>query len=305
VVREQRHVRGCGSAARLRRDARARGRDVLLPPDELERVCRLARGRTGRQPGARPLLRPALVLLHGFTDTPRTWELVLPRLREDHEVLTPALPGHLGGPALGRPEAGTLADAIERELDAAGLEAAHLVGNSLGGYVALQLAERGRALSVVALAPAGGWAGTDERDETLDFFVTMHRVVRRSAPNADAIAATPEGRRAVTQYITVRHEHLPPDLVAHLLVGAAACDSLPLVEQARRDGYRLDAERIDCPVRIVWGTDDAVLRWPSAAVLYREEWLPNADWVVLDGVGHCPQLDVPLETAELILGFTR
>ena len=59
-----------------------------------------------------------------------------------------------------------------------------------------------------------------------------------------------------------------------------------------------------CPVRIVWGTADRLLPWPSAAVRYREEWLPHADWVVLDDVGHAPQLDVPLETAELILGFT-
>jgi pimeloyl-ACP methyl ester carboxylesterase len=36
----------------------------------------------------------------------------------------------------------------------------------------------------------------------------------------------------------------------------------------------------------------------------RTEWLPHADWVELDGVGHCPQLDVPLETAQLILGWT-
>ena len=34
------------------------------------------------------------------------------------------------------------------------------------------------------------------------------------------------------------------------------------------------------------------------------DWLPHADWVELDGVGHCPQVDVPLETAQLILGFT-
>jgi pimeloyl-ACP methyl ester carboxylesterase len=53
----------------------------------------------------------------------------------------------------------------------------------------------------------------------------------------------------------------------------------------------------------VWGTEDRLLPWPSAAALYRE-LLPNADWVVLDGVGHCPQLDVPLETAQLIVGFT-
>lgn len=41
-----------------------------------------------------------------------------------------------------------------------------------------------------------------------------------------------------------------------------------------------------------------------AAARFREDWLPGADWVELPGVGHCPQLDAPLEAAELILGFT-
>jgi len=37
---------------------------------------------------------------------------------------------------------------------------------------------------------------------------------------------------------------------------------------------------------------------------FRHDWLPHADWIELEGIGHCPQLDVPLETAQLILGFT-
>jgi pimeloyl-ACP methyl ester carboxylesterase len=77
-----------------------------------------------------------------------------------------------------------------------------------------------------------------------------------------------------------------------------------MVDVALREGYHLDVASIDCPVRVVWGTEDALLPWPSAAARYRTDWLPHADWVELDGVGHCPQLDVPLETAQLILGFT-
>ena len=57
-------------------------------------------------------------------------------------------------------------------------------------------------------------------------------------------------------------------------------------------------------MRVVWGTDDRLLRWPRAAERYRTAWFPHAEWVELDGVGHCPQLDVPLEAAQLILGFT-
>ena len=53
---------------------------------------------------------------------------------------------------------------------------------------------------------------------------------------------------------------------------------------------------ITCPVRIVWGTHDRLLPWPSAAARYRNDWLPHADWIVLDGSG-TPPLDIPLETA--------
>jgi pimeloyl-ACP methyl ester carboxylesterase len=116
--------------------------------------------------------------------------------------------------------------------------------------------------------------------------------------------STPAGRRRATQYIAERFEHIPVELLAHQLIGVAACDATRLIEHAARATWELDAERIACPVRIVWGTEDRLLPWPSAAARFRDEWLPHADWIELDGVGHCPQLDVPLEAAQLILGFT-
>ena len=89
------------------------------------------------------------------------------------------------------------------------------------------------------------------------------------------------------------------------MLGVAACPRAEdLLDHAAAAGWSLDAERIACPVRIVWGTEDRLLPWPSATARFREDWLPHADWVELEGVGHCPQLDVPLPTAELILGFT-
>ena len=52
------------------------------------------------------------------------------------------------------------------------------------------------------------------------------------------------------------------------------------------------------------GTDDKLLRWPAAAAYFRHDRLPHADWIELEGIGHCPQLDIPGATAQLILGFT-
>ncbi|MCW2984007.1 MAG: alpha/beta hydrolase fold protein [Conexibacter sp.] len=250
---------------------------------------------------------PPLVLLHGFTDTWRTWELVLDALERRHDVLAPTLAGHAGGPALdGAVTADALPDAIERAMDDAGFATAHLVGNSLGGFVALQLAARGRAESVVALAPAGGWAVGDESfRKTLAHFPTMRDGLRPAVATADASMSTPRGRRGATTFTTVEYEHIPADLLAHQLRGVVACTGLDaLVAFAQREGYHLDAGAIDCPVRIVWGTADALLPWPSAAARYRADWLPHADWIVLDDVGHCPQLDVPTATSALITDFT-
>ncbi len=248
-----------------------------------------------------------LVCVHGFTDTWRTWELVLPALEREHDVLAPTLAGHAGGPPLGVAASnGGLADGIERAMDEAEFATAHIVGNSLGGYVAFQLAERGRAESVVALAPAGGWAKGDESyKRLLAYQASMQQQCQAIAPFADQILGTGAGRRRATQMITTNYEHIPAELLAHQLLGVANCEAAAqLIEHGLREGWSIDAERISCPVRVVWGTADKLLAWPSAAERYRSEWLAQADWVELDGIGHCPQLDVPLETAQLILGFT-
>jgi pimeloyl-ACP methyl ester carboxylesterase len=250
--------------------------------------------------------REPLVLLHGFTDIPRTWDLVMGSLERRFDVLAPALAGHADRPRIaGAVDAATLPDAVERAMDAAGFETAHLVGNSLGGFVALQLAARGRAKTVTALAPAGGWARGDQSyRETLQHFVTMRDGLRGAAPNADAIMRSEKGRRNATLYTTVNFQHIPADLLADQLRGVVACSGLDdLVTYASEHGYHLDAGAIDCPVRIVWGTADRLLPWPSAAARYQSDWLPHADWIVLDDVGHCPQLDVPTETAALIADF--
>jgi pimeloyl-ACP methyl ester carboxylesterase len=236
-----------------------------------------------------------LVCLHGFMDTWRVWELVLPALERRHDVLALTLPGHAGGPPInGDVSAEAVVDAVEDAIDQAGFYLAHLVGNSLGGYVALRLAARGRAATVVAFAPAGGWAKDDNSfEELLRAQQELHALMKAAAPQAQALVATAAGRRRATRLITANFEHIPPDLLAHEMLGIASCRAADsLIESAPRDGWDLEAESITCPVRIVWGTADELLPWPQAAVRYREEWLPHADWVLLEGIGHAPQLDV-------------
>ena len=237
----------------------------------------------------------------------RSWELVLPALERRHDVLAPTLAGHAGGPPIeGEATHAAVADALERAMDEAGFETAHIVGNSAGGYAALQLAERGRARTVVAFAPAGGWARGDESyKELLAFQAELLEQVKPAAQHAEAVLATPQGRRQATEDLTTNFEHIPAELLAHQLQGIAGCTGArALCEHGIREGFSLDAERVTCPVRIVWGTADKIVPWPASAERFQRDWLPHADWVVLDDVGHCPQLDVPEETARLILEVT-
>ncbi len=252
---------------------------------------------------------PPLVLLHGFTDTWRCWELVLPALEAKHEVLAPTLAGHAGGPAIADeadPEEAIVAG-VEAAMDAAGFETAHIAGNSLGGWVALKLASRSRARSVTALAPAGGWpVGDPAIAATIEYFRTAQQLLEQALPHADAIVASPGGRATATQMYISTPEHMSPELIVHQMRGAAGCPAvLRLIEHAEANGWNLDAEKITCPVRLVWGDRDRVLVPPIATVRFRQEWLPQAEFVELEGAGHCPQLDHPLETAQLILDFAR
>ena len=248
-----------------------------------------------------------LVCLHGFMETWHAWSLALPALERRHAVLAPTLPGHAGGPPLGGPAgADALLDGIEAAMDAAGIGLAHVAGTSLGGHLALRLAERGRARSVAAFAPAGGWAPDDHASPRalLDAQARLRAELRDAGRQAVALIATREGRRRLTRDLTVRFEHIPADLLARLVAGVAGCDAAEaLIAAARRDGWPIAPERIACPVRIVWGARDRLLPWPAAAAGLRAQ-LPHAEWIVLDDVGHAPQLDVPLEAAELILGLT-
>jgi pimeloyl-ACP methyl ester carboxylesterase len=87
-------------------------------------------------------------------------------------------------------------------MDEAGFPTAYIVGNSLGGYVVLQLAARSRAETVVALAPAGGWAEGDESfKEVLAYQKTMQDLLKpprhtrtRSSPRRRVGAPSDEAR---------------------------------------------------------------------------------------------------------------
>jgi pimeloyl-ACP methyl ester carboxylesterase len=249
-----------------------------------------------------------MVLLHGFTDTWKTWKPLLPALEAHHAVFAPSLPGHFGGEPFS-PEApfttSTSLDMLEHQLDARGIDRAHLVGNSLGGWGALELAGRGRALSVVAICPAGGYEhGSPEERAVLRYFRSSARQLRAGRAMLPRVAKSARLRRIAFRELMARPENVGAEDAMAFLDGAAGCSvtrqAIALSEAGEAYG---DLGPIDCPVRILYGTRDRLIRWPTHYTRLKR-LLPAAEYVPLHGLGHIPMWDDPQVVARRILEIT-
>jgi len=215
-----------------------------------------------------------------------------------YEVIAPTLPGHLGGPDYPSQEPITFArstDAVEAQLRALGVETAHFVGNSMGGGIALELAKRGRARSVVALAPAGGWSrGDGEGPRIGAFFAKQIRMIERTHAWSERIMRRPGTRRLAFREIMRHGELVSPADAAAISQAALGCSiSRRAIQTLLADEAELTIdglERIACPVLLATPQFDRVLPGPRHAPRFRRE-IPGVQSVALPDCGHVPVWD--------------
>jgi pimeloyl-ACP methyl ester carboxylesterase len=238
-----------------------------------------------------------VVLLHGFTGTWHHWRPVLGEIVARYEVIAPTLAGHDGGPPFdvsGPLTFGSSADHLERHLDDIGVGRAHFVGNSLGGGLALELAKRGRALTVVALAPAGGWVeGDGEAKRLARFFACQLRLTRLGARRIDSVMRRPASRRLALRDV-MRHGELvaPADAVDLALTSLRCAVAAKAIQAALADkGLSLhDLDRIVCPVLLASPQFDRILPAERHAPRFKRE-IPGVESRILPGCGHVPMWD--------------
>jgi pimeloyl-ACP methyl ester carboxylesterase len=249
-----------------------------------------------------------LVLIHGFANTWRAWEPVLPALTERHEVLAPTLSGHLGGEPLGdgaKANVAALADGVERAMAAAGFDKAHICGSSLGGWVALDLARRGRARSVVCIAPAGGWQHGSRAERRLRRLFTLGRKLdERLEPHAERLVRRPGVRRLLFARAMRHPERLSPAAAAARIRASAGCAVYwELMEAILRDAPPRWLGEVDSPVLVCWPEHDRLLPVKGHSEPFRE-LVRGAEWRDLPGVGHVPMVDDPDLVSRTILVWT-
>jgi pimeloyl-ACP methyl ester carboxylesterase len=239
-----------------------------------------------------------LVLLHGIGSTHDDFAAVRPRLDAEYAVLAPDLPGHGESPALHeRPTVAAIADVIEADLDDIGFGAVHVLGNSLGARLALELASRGRALSVVAIAPSG-LNLPPERLYQGAAMILARLALRAGAPHLDGMAQSVLGRAVLLSGLRAAPWRANEVEARALKAGfAESTDFWRLLWWGILVDVPTGMERIDCPVVLAQGTVDVLAGGQTPRYL---GLIPGSCFIPLLGAGHAPQSDTPGAIVQLV-----
>lgn len=243
-----------------------------------------------------------LVLIHGIGSQWQVWSPVIGRLANEREVIALDLPGFGASPP---PPPGTAAgidtitELVSEFLAELGLERPHVAGNSLGGWITLELAKQGRVRTATALSPAG-FATPAENLYIRNMFRVVVRVARLLAPHAESLYSTPLGRATGLGIFIAKPANLPAAAAAEstrALGGAEWFDEV--LEAISRSNFEDDVAQITVPVTIAWAEHDRVL-WPRQAARAAAA-VPSARMLTLAGCGHVPTFDDPDQVARVIL----
>jgi pimeloyl-ACP methyl ester carboxylesterase len=248
-------------------------------------------------------IREPLLLLHGLMMSAGAWADVVPLLTDHHDVIAHTVAGHRGGHELdGKATIARLTDDAERLLDARELGRVHVAGNSMGGWIALELARRGRALTVCAFSPAGFWT-PGMSDET-----SASRVVRRTRRRVQVVRPVAPAllRFRILRRLAMRDVAEHGDRLTTAQTLEAARDTVHCV--AAKDLFKpfecvAALDPLPCPITLAWSGDDRIVP-PHVHGATARERLPQATYLLLPGVGHVPMIDDPRLCADTILTAT-
>ena len=240
-----------------------------------------------------------LVLVHGLGASSRVWDPVVGLLEGEREVVVLDMPGFGEAPPLPaevEPTAANLAAALRRSCAERGIERPHVAGNSLGGWVGLEMGRAGWAASVTAISPAGLWrAPIGPRKNG------VRAIARRLRPLVSAALRHP-GRPAAGALHLRRPPRADPRR-RRPRAGAGMDRRQRLRRRQPGDAHpRLRARRLpeDLPVTLAWGERDRLVAPP------RPERRPaSSRFLVLPGVGHTPMWDDPELIARTLLEGSR
>jgi len=249
-----------------------------------------------------------MVLLHPFMMSQNVWKQVAPLIAETgrYEVFAPTMPGHNGG-VKGRffLDTAEMADDVERRMDALGWETAHIVGNSLGGWVAFELERRGRARTLTGIAPAGGWSHfTPAKFEIVGKFLAGLPVWLTAKLLGQRALRLPFARQLASVPVSAKADGLSDADLIDNIDDVSHCPAYYhlLVKALLLPGLR-ELANGSAPTHLVICEKDRVLPHPRFTRHFTTQLPKDTQITHLDGVGHIPMFEAPRRIADLIVGF--
>jgi len=239
-----------------------------------------------------------LLLLHGIGSTHDDFAALRPHLETRYHILAPDLPGHgRSEPLPHRPTIAAITDAVVHDLDALRVPQVHVLGNSIGARVALEMAVRGRARSVVAISPSGLNNPIERAYQGL-LMSGSRLALRRLRPIIPAAARTALGRSALLAGLRSRPWHASETEARALRSGFADAQAFwPMLWWGILADRPSGLDRIHCPVILAQGTADLIAAGQTPRYL---AGVPTARFVPLLGAGHAPQSDTPETILRLV-----
>lgn len=245
-----------------------------------------------------------MILLHGLGSNRRVWDPIAPALSSHFKVIAVDLPGFGDSPM---PEDGDVslaaqARAVTRTMDRLRIRRAHFVGNSMGGRLALEMARRGKALSVVAISPHGAFNESEGKRER--FALNAQRMLAKPISHLGTLPfRTRAGRRLLLHMVSAKPDLVPPEVAAQATLDFARCEGYDSACESITSERISGLNRIRCPVLVLWGTEDRLLSPAQGPRIVRP--IKNARLKKLDRLGHVPMAEDPGLVSEIILRFTR
>jgi pimeloyl-ACP methyl ester carboxylesterase len=250
-----------------------------------------------------------VLLLHPFLLSQGVWEDVAQQLADTgrYEVFAPTMAGHNGGPSAGTwfLSSATLADHVERQMDELGWETAHIVGNSLGGWVAFELERRGRAQSVTGIAPAGGWTRwSPHKFEVIAKFALGIPLLVVAWLLGPHVMVLPFSRRLATYAISATPDGVSDEQLLGCIDDVAHCPAYfqLLVKAVLLHGLRELAQNAVRAHLVICGKD-RIIPAPRFSRHFTTHLPEGYKVTKVDGVGHVPMFEAPERITEVITEF--
>ena len=239
-----------------------------------------------------------LLLLHGIGSTRNDFAALVPRLAEHYDVLSLDLPGHGESPVgTWPPTVAALTDAVEADLDARGLQRVHVLCNSLGARIGIELAARRRARSVVAISPSGLGLPAERLHQGL-LMTTARNLMHTFRFTIGPLATSRAGRTLLLAGMRARPwEASEAEALAMRGGFADATGFWAMLWWAILQDVPTGLHRIDSPVILAQGAVDVVGAGQTPRYL---ALIPGSSFQLLAGAGHAPQSDAAYAILALV-----